>query len=90
MACSQPIEVDEEWASRTVACPYCRKTVTAPAESTLTDLDQAPMASPVDTAVAGTAQPPVEPLQIAGAGLEPRTSVQTNRLAVEALLLAWG
>lgn len=34
-ACSQPIEVDDEWASKAVTCPYCRKAVTAPAESTL-------------------------------------------------------
>ena len=34
-ACQQPIEVDDEWASQTVSCPYCRRIVRAPAESTL-------------------------------------------------------
>ena len=46
-ACSQPIEVDDEWALRAVACPYCRKTITAPSESTLGDLSRIPMASPL-------------------------------------------
>lgn len=46
-SCGQPIEVDDEWASKAVACPYCRKTVTAPAESTLTDLAEIPTAAPV-------------------------------------------
>lgn len=44
-ACSQPIEVDDGWASRLVACPYCRKTVTAPSQSTLTDFSAIPVAS---------------------------------------------
>lgn len=46
-ACSQPIEVDDDWAQRAVACPYCRKTITAPSESTLGDLARIPMASPL-------------------------------------------
>ncbi len=33
--CGKPIEVDEEWSGRSVACPYCRNTVLAPAHSTL-------------------------------------------------------
>lgn len=45
-SCSQPIEVDEGWAQKTVACPYCRGTVTAPAASTLTDLGEIPVAAP--------------------------------------------
>lgn len=48
-SCSQPIEVDEEWADKTVACPYCKATVTAPAETTLTELDQIHTASPIST-----------------------------------------
>jgi hypothetical protein len=46
-ACNQPIEVDDEWALRTVACPYCHKTVTAPAQSTLEDLAEVPLATPL-------------------------------------------
>ncbi len=34
-ACQQPIEVDDEWANQTVSCPYCRRIVRAPAQSTL-------------------------------------------------------
>lgn len=45
-SCSQPIEVDGEWALRTVACPYCRKTVTAPAESQIDDISRIPTAAP--------------------------------------------
>lgn len=46
-SCNQPIEVDDPWGGRTVACPYCHSTVTAPSESTLGDLDDIPTASPV-------------------------------------------
>ena len=46
-ACSQPIEVDEEWAQRLVACPYCRKTITTPAETAQVDLAEIPTASPL-------------------------------------------
>ena len=45
-SCSQPIEVDDEWALKLVACPYCRKTVTAPAET------QIDAAAPIPTATA--------------------------------------
>ncbi len=44
-SCSQPIEVDDEWAVKAVACPYCRKTITAPAESTLDEVQQVPVAT---------------------------------------------
>ena len=44
-SCSQPIEVDDEWAIKAVACPYCRKTVMAPAESTLDDVQRIPVAT---------------------------------------------
>lgn len=46
-ACNQPIEVDGEWANRTVACPYCRRHVAAPEESTLDDAANVPMADPL-------------------------------------------
>lgn len=45
--CGQPVEVDDEWASRPVACPYCRRTVTAPAESTYRTETSPPVASPI-------------------------------------------
>ncbi|MCH8913676.1 MAG: hypothetical protein IIA33_08935 [Planctomycetes bacterium] len=36
--CRQPVEVDDEWAGEHVACPFCQRVVTAPAESTITTL----------------------------------------------------
>ncbi len=33
--CEQPIEVDDEFAGQTAACPYCRRVVHVPTESTL-------------------------------------------------------
>lgn len=58
VSCSQPIEVDDAWASRTVLCPFCRATVSAPPTSTLTDLSAVPTASPVSSNL-GT--PPLRP-----------------------------
>ncbi len=80
-SCAQPIEVDGEWASKAVACPYCRNTVTAPAESTLTDLSQIPLASPVVTAEA--APPREAPLYAAVSPAQ-----HGNRLAIVAFALA--
>lgn len=60
-ACSQPIEVDDEWASRAVTCPYCRKAVTAPTESTLDPSSfsgSARSLSPAEPTDAGTSFPP--------------------------------
>lgn len=45
-SCSQPIEVDAEWALKAVSCPYCRKTVTAPVESQIDDVSRIPTAAP--------------------------------------------
>jgi hypothetical protein len=52
-SCQQPIEVDDEWASRMVGCPYCRSAVMAPAVTTLTELGSVPMASPVSNREGG-------------------------------------
>ena len=48
--CDQPIEVDDQWAGRPVACPYCRQTVTAPRESSPDLEHDIPMASPLSGA----------------------------------------
>ncbi|HUU84071.1 MAG TPA: hypothetical protein VM243_11265 [Phycisphaerae bacterium] len=74
-ACQQPIEVDDEWASRSVACPFCRTTVTAPATSTLAPPSGAPTASPVGADVF----PPTGPAELPPEG---------NPLAVWAIVLA--
>ena len=36
--CRQPVEVDDEWAGEHVSCPFCKRVVTVPAESTITTL----------------------------------------------------
>lgn len=77
--CKQPIEIDPEWASRAVACPYCRKTVTAPAESTLGPIDDIPIASPMGhSAVAPQALPDASHRGYSG----------TNRIALVAMILS--
>ncbi len=80
-ACAQPIEIDDEWASKTVACPYCRKTITAPFESTLTDLDRVPTATPMVRETSADS-PEVASAPAVSAAVGP------NRLAVVALILA--
>jgi hypothetical protein len=47
-SCNQPIEVDDEWATKPVACPYCSKTVTAPESSTIGGGPPPPVALPAD------------------------------------------
>jgi DNA-directed RNA polymerase subunit RPC12/RpoP len=81
-ACSQPIEVDDEWALRAVACPYCRKTITAPSESTLGDLSRIPMASPLLDVGSAVALP--TPAASSYASPDPNA----NPLAVAAFILA--
>lgn len=87
-ACSQPIEIDDEWALKAVACPYCRKTVTAPAESTLGDVAAIPTASPLQP----PPPPPVSPAASADIPGVPYGAVavdsRPNRLAVVAMVLA--
>lgn len=80
-SCSQPIEIDDEWASKLVACPYCRKTVTAPIESTLGD------PATIQTAVPVAASPTAAASFPASAGMGPTTN-KKNTIAVVALCLA--
>lgn len=49
-SCRQPIEIDDEWASKLVACPFCRKTIMAPASSDLPEPDLVPTATPLQPA----------------------------------------
>lgn len=44
-ACRQPLEIDDDWGGQSVACPYCRKVVTAPRTSTWLS-GEIPVASP--------------------------------------------
>lgn len=43
--CSQPIEVDDAYAGQTAACPYCRRVVNVPTETTL-ERQAPPLARP--------------------------------------------
>ena len=79
-SCAQPIEIDDEWATKTVACPYCRKTITAPAESTLTELDAIPTATPMTR----EEPPPPVPDYPQPLGVPPKGA---NKIAVIALIL---
>ncbi len=83
-ACSEPIEVDVEWGRQVVRCPYCQRTVTAPAESTLPSHDQIPIA----TAMAGRREfhVPADPI---GAMPPFPPYPQTNRAAATALILVF-
>ncbi len=80
-SCSQPIEVDDEWASKPVACPYCRKTVTAPIESTLGDPAAFQAAVPV-----ATGPPAAQPFSTTPDAAQ--QAAGRNRLAVVSLALA--
>ena len=80
--CSQPIEVDDEWASKPVVCPYCRKTVTAPTESTLKDVGHIPTAAAVDDTPGLSTAPSVPGVPSAEGPAHP------NRVAVVAFILA--
>ena len=51
VGCGEPIEIDDQWAAKPVVCPYCRKTITAPSESTLQDVEDIPTARPMPSAV---------------------------------------
>ena len=44
--CSQPIEVDDEYAGQNATCPYCRHIIRVPAESSLNVGDIAPAQPP--------------------------------------------
>lgn len=77
-SCTQPIEVDDVWAGKTVACPYCRRHVAAPLDSTLAPAAEVPYASPLG-ATADAAAP------VADSQMEGRPA---NRIAAVALMLA--
>lgn len=68
-SCHNPIEIDDPWAGRTVACPYCRNTVLAPSESTY---------HPAEALVTARAVDPAAP----AGGLSAATGVSANRIAI--------
>ena len=86
-ACSEPIEVDDEWSRQVVRCPYCQRTVTAPAESTLPANELIPVATPI--AGRREFQAPADSVGPAGAVPPYPPQPQTNRAAATALILAF-
>lgn len=69
--CSQPIEIDELHAGQAVGCPYCKRVVTAPKESTL--MTAPPVARPARSA------PPPPPPPPGGFGAPPPPPAPTER-----------
>jgi len=90
--CGQPIEVDEVWAQQAVTCPYCRKTVTAPAESTFSAGAGQPVASPV-AVLAGRAPAPSPGggayVPLVGIGTGNTLAIWAMGLTVAAFLLSF-
>lgn len=78
--CKQPIEIDDEFASSAVGCPYCKKTVTAPAGSTLDTPPHIPTAS-----AAGNPSPDAEAV---GGGARATPAASPNTIAIVAFALA--
>lgn len=70
VACSQPIEVDDEMANQAVTCPYCRKVVSAPAVSDSTIQQQ-----PASARATGPQQPMEGPYGSQPPAIPPRTNV---------------
>jgi len=79
-SCGQPIEIDNEWGGKMVACPFCHSRIMAPVESQLVEAEHVPTATPVPPAVERPG-PAVPPAYSAGVG-------ESNRLAVVAVTLA--
>jgi len=82
-SCIELIEVDDQWARRLVACPYCHGTIRAPGESIKDEVSQAPP-------VANPAYP-AEPLPAHSAPKpypHPEFNRAGNSVAVVAFVLA--
>ncbi len=79
-SCGQPIEIDDEWGGKTVACPFCHNRINAPLESQLAEVEPVPTAAAV-TPVVELPDPSVAPAHPAGVP-------GPNRLAVVAVIFA--
>lgn len=79
-SCTQPIEIDDEWAGKLVACPYCRHSVAAPLTSTLPEIDVVPAAQPFGAAGGGWGSAP--------AVLGPPPVRTTRALGIAAVIIA--
>lgn len=79
-SCTQPIEVDEEWGGKLVACPYCRHSVTSPQLSTLPEIDVVPPAQPIGAPGGGWGSAP--------AIMGPPPARSTRGLGIAAVIVA--
>jgi len=87
--CSQPIEVDDVYAGQTAACPYCRRVVSVPLESTLGGEATAP-ARPAVGCWPGTGGTPAAPPPPPGAPLPGEADlVATDRTRTARALGNW-
>ncbi len=90
-SCRNPIEIDDEWGGQAVACPYCRKSVTAPHSSTFAPPETLPSARAVPDATPwgsdqGWGGPASTDQQIRGSA--PEFPASSNIVAVWALILS--
>ncbi len=81
-ACGQPVEIDDEWGGKTVACPFCHAQIIAPTESRLENEEEVPMAAAMQSS-----PPPFVPVPEV-AYVPSVTPVGSNRLAIVAAVLA--
>src|SRR5580765_4777196 len=84
-SCQQPLEIDDQWAGQSVACPYCNRVVTAPATSTWTGGQQVPVASPARSAF----DPPPPPAGSPAAG-DVQVGVSSGSWAISMSLCSVG
>ncbi len=85
-SCSQPIEIDDEWASKLVACPFCRNTITAPAESTLAVDEAVPVADALSVPEVVVGQPSLAPASLP----YPAADGRRNTLAIVSFVASIG
>lgn len=81
-SCKQPIEIDNEWAGQSVACPYCQKVVTAPQNDEL--------AGGVQTAQPGAGLNPPPPPQGMATAYAPAKPGSTMAVVSLLMVLAAG
>lgn len=89
-SCRQPIEVDDQWGGQAVACPYCRRVVSAPNESTWPP-EEVPIASPARTGFPSPPPPPGQsPMAPSGGAYlsSPHAASASSGIATWALVLA--
>ncbi|MGD8450338.1 MAG: hypothetical protein PVJ57_00840 [Phycisphaerae bacterium] len=78
--CSHPIEVDDEFAGRRAACPYCQQVVTVPAASTY-EPESVPTARPAESSTLTPSELPPAPVDSLLVGAPPLPALRRRRAA---------